>query len=353
MPKSKRDLADLLRSVMIIEAVSDRRSSTSSDDIEKYLGMVKQAKDTGLRRISSRRIAQARRGDHALCPKTRERVLGLEPDAWPVCSPIIWELVRSGHFDLPHPDLYYKALSKPVHNLLHLRTLVFGVQRLGSLCNPVTLVHLRCLAVLGTLDAITALWKLLLEAVEEGNDTALMIASHVPPALAMFYRRAEGKRTAILLFARMRQLILDRIQFDGVELSLSGYDLAAAADRACSWEFPDLGMLHHSALRNEARTRWLESRAEAKETGKPARHGLPGIDRLPDLPGKVMEWVERARAPLRKVRSRPINSAKWTGRAPWPIEAINLPHPSGVSWGKYAIAQFKTELGDYFWEDVP
>lgn len=75
MPKSKRDLADLLRSVMIIEAVSDRRSSTSSDDIEKYLGMVKQAKDTGLRRISSRRIAQARRGDHALCPKTRERVL--------------------------------------------------------------------------------------------------------------------------------------------------------------------------------------------------------------------------------------------------------------------------------------
>jgi hypothetical protein len=353
MPKSKRDLADLLRAVMVIEAVSDRRPSASSDDIEKGLGMVRQAKETGSRRISSGRIAQSRRGDHGLHPKTLERILELEPDAWPVCSPIIWELVRFGRFHLLHPDLYYEAISKPVHNLLHLRTLLFGVQRLGSLFNPVTLVQLRCLVALGTLDAVTALWKLLLEAVEEGNNNILMIASHIPPALAMFHRRAEGKRTAILLFARMRQLILDRVKFDGEELSLSGYDLAAVAGRACTWALPDFGMLHHSALRNEARTRWPGPRVEAKETGGPARRGLASHYTLPDLPGNVMEWIERERAPLRKVRSRPIKSAKWTGRAPWPIEAINLPHPSGASWGKYAIAQFKAELGDYFCVDVP
>lgn len=353
MPKSKRDLSDILRAVMIIEAVSDRRPSVSSDEIEKAIGMVKQAKDTGTRRFSSQRVAKSRRGDHGLAPETLEKILSLEPDAWPECSPIIWELLRFGRFDLQNPELYYKAISKPVHNALHLQTSFLGVRRLGTLFNPVTFVQLRYLALLGTLDAVTALWKLLLEAVEESNDKVFMIASHIPPALAMFYRRAEGKRTAILLFARMRQLILDRVQFDGEELSLSGYDLAAVADRACTWEFPDLGMLHHSALRTEARTRWLGSRAEVKETGEPARRGLPAHYTLPDLPGNVMEWVERERAPLRKVRSRPIKSTKWVDPAPWPIEAIKVPHPSGASWGKYAIAQFKAELGDYFCADVP
>ena len=234
MPKSKRDLTDILRSVMLIEAVSDRRSSLSSDEIEKAIGMVKQAKDTGTRRFSSQRVAKSRRGDHGLAPETLEKILSLDPDAWPVCSPIIWELLRFGRFDLQNPDLYYKAISKPVHNALHLQTSFFGVRRLGTLFNPITFVQLRYLALLGTLDAVTALWKILLEAIRRGDNTVLMIASHIPPALAIFYGRPEGKRTAILLFARMRQLILDRVQFGGLELSLSGYCLADFAERATS-----------------------------------------------------------------------------------------------------------------------
>lgn len=350
MPKSKRDLADLLRTVMIIEAVSARRPSMSADNIEKAIGNVKQAKDTGTRRFSSRRVAKGRRGDHGLDPKTLAKVLSLEPEAWPKCSSIIWQLVRSGQFDLPHPDVYYDELSNPVYNLLHLQALVFGPWPLGTIENPVTLVQLRCLVVLGTLDAVTALWKLLIEAVEAGNDKILLIATYIPPALAMFYRRPEGKRTAILLFARMRQLILDRVRFDGVELSLSRYDLAAVADQAPSWELPKFGMLRHSALRDQASVRWLGSSAEA--LGEPLRSGLPGDFRLPDPPDEVLDWFERALPRVRKVRRRPTTWAKWTGRVPWPIDVINQPHPSKASWGEYAIAQFKKELGDYFFADA-
>jgi hypothetical protein len=353
MPKSRRDLSDILRAVMIIEAVSDRRPGVSSDDIEKAIGIVKQAKDTGTRRFSSRRVAKGRRGDHGLAPETLEKILSLEPDAWPVCSPIIWELVRFGRFDLQNPDLYYKALSKPVHNALHLQTSFLGVQRLGTLFNPVTLVQLRYLTVLGTLDAVTALWKLLLEAIEGGDNTVLTIASHIPPALAIFYRRPEGKRTAILLFARMRQLILDQVQFDGLELSLSSYNLAAFAERACAWKLPEFGILHHSALRDEARRRRLGSPVGAQKAGEPERRSLPTHRALPDLPDEVLEWLERARPRMRKVRRRPIKWTKWTGRAPWPIDAIAQSHLSSTTWGEYAIAQFKKELGDYFFADTP
>lgn len=380
MPKSKRDLADLLRSVMAIEAVSGRRSSVSSDDIEKGLGMVKQAKDTGSRRISSRRIAQARRGDHALGPKIYQKVLELAPHAWPECSPIIWELVRSGRLHSQNADEYYSTISKQIHSLLHLRTTAFGLQRLGWIFNPVTFDHLRCLVALGTLDAVTALWKLLIEADDEGSDKVLAIASYIPPALATFYRRPEGRRTAILLFARMRQLILDRVQWGGRELSLCDYDLRAVADRAFSWALPPMEIPHGSELRRKTQDRSLLSPAEVEKTeqlvqaalrsrylrrdmavGKavtlagptgevrPVRVGRRG---LPDIPSEVAEWIERERAPLRQVGNRSPKSAKWADPAPWPIDVINLPHPSGTKWGKYAIAQFKGALGDYFCADA-
>ncbi|WP_157511115.1 hypothetical protein [Frateuria sp. Soil773] len=353
MPKSKRDLADLLQSVMIIEAVSDRRPSASSDNIEVALGLVKQVRDTNKRRFSSGRVTQSRRGDHALRPETLKEVLSLEPEAWPVCSDIIWPLLRSGRFELLHPDLYYKGLSKPVHTVLHFKTSTFSFGPLGAVFNPVTLGHVSCLAVLGTLDAVTALWKLLIEAIENGDHTVLMIARHIPPALAMFYRRPEGRRTAIVLFARMRQLILDRVQVDGIELSLSNYDLAAVADGTSSWGLPSLGAPHHPAFPKEAETRSLVSPVEGKEAAKPVRHGLPSHRGPPELPKEALKWLERACAPIRKVRRRRITGAKWTGRAPWPIDVINQPHPSHAAWGDYAIAQFKKELGDYFFAGAP
>ncbi|MFC4761756.1 hypothetical protein ACFO8R_01300 [Dyella koreensis] len=368
------DFASVLESVMAIEAISSAMPRASSEVIEDELGMVKERQD-GPGRVSSGRIAKSRRGDHGLDAQVLQRLIQLKPRAWPWCNPFIWELMRSGQLPMQDEEVRYNTFSEQVHKLLHVRTMMFGIQRVGSgSFQPVTLHHLRCLVMVGTLDAIAALWMLLIQAVAKGSDDILVIASHIPPALAMFYRRPEGQRTAVLLFARMRQLILDRVRTDVHELSLCRYDLPAVANRAMAWTLPALEIPHHSALhrkmagastlsraQEETIERMMSASLRKRRTGRavvtekivtlaltgdvrPAHRGMVG---LPEVPSDVVEWIECSRAPLRRIGRRSAKVTQWVHPAQWPLALINQPHSSGVCWEKKAVAMFKEELGDY------
>lgn len=371
------DLASLLESVMVIEATSSRLPSASSNAIEDKLGMVKR-RPSSAGVLSSGRIAKSRRGDNGLDPRLLQRVMRLHPGAFPWWSPLIWELIRCGQMSLQDEEARYSSFSARVHKLLHVRTMLFGTQRVGAgIFRPVTLHHLRCLVAIGTLDAIAALWMLLIQAEEGGDDTMLMIARHIPSALAMFYRRPEGQRTAVLLFARLRQLILDRIRANGYELSMCRYDLVAMANKAVAWPFPEIEMPFDTELRGRTvgtrelsrtekekieqlvRTHSRLSRYAKRESvahataGSPPSTNRPPVRKggLPEVPGDVVAWIESSLAPLRRTGRRSAKAAKWAYPARAPLSLINPPHPSGVVWGEKAIAKFKEELGEYVCQD--
>lgn len=378
MPK-KRDLADILESVMIIEATSAYMPRPSSDAIEVKIGMVKQAKATEGRRLSSGRITKARRGDHRLELPTIQKLLDIDRQIWPECSPLIWELIRSGKLNPLTEAGCYSTLSASVRKLLPAPPERFGILRKGGDPHALTTPHhLRCLVAAGTLDTITALWMLLIQADAAGSDNVLLIASYIPPALAMFCRRPEGRRTAIFLFARMRQSILDRVQWGGQELSLCGYDLHAAATRAAFWPTPAVEIPHKPNLCNEpprikklspaeleAIDRLVQSARRSRFAKRVVHTGkVVTVDSLherqpahmartepPGLPNQLVEWIERERAPLRRAGSRPPNAAKWAYPARSPLTLANQPHPSGATWGKKAITLFNRELEAYLGAD--
>ena len=368
------DFASILESVIAIEAISDRMSVSSSYAIEDRLGLVKKREgSTGTQTTGA--ISKSRKGDKGLDPPLLQKLMDLDSAALPWCSALIWELIRSGDLQLGS-EQRYRTFSERVCNILHVRTLVFGIQRIGDVYfRPVTLHHLRCLVTIGTLDAITALWMLLIQARDEGAGNVLVIASHIPPALALFHCRPEGRRTAILLFARMRQLILDKVQSDAFELSLCRYSLTNAASESISWTLPALEIPYQSELRSKAvaakelsdseqelpdqissrnkparRSRSRSSEISTLEesvdsdAAQPAHRTKPG---LPEIPDDVVKWIECWRAPLRRVGRRSADAPKWTYPALKPERLINLFQPDGMGWGKKAIAKFKEELGDF------
>ena len=372
------DLASLLESVMAIEAVSSVMPRPSSHVIESKLGFVKpRLHAAGVH--SSGRIAKSRKGAHGLEPQTLQKLMRLYPSALPPCSELIWQLIRSGELHEQDYQERYKTFSGHVYKLLHVRMMVWGKQCVGEwLGGPVTLDHLRCLVTVGTLDAIAALWMLLIRAIEDRADNVLDIASHIPPALALFYRRPEGRRTAVLLFARMRKLILDSLQANGYELSLCRYNLAAAADGAVPWTLPAMEIPYARQLgrksrppsalpelpkeildlytRRHRKRHFAEVPAPAQSVNRPPTtesSNKPHLSQasesgLLDLPSDVVEWIERWRAPLRHAGRRPAQAPKWAHSWLRPGHLINQSQTSYASWGPKAIAVFEYELGDFF-----
>src|SRR5690606_41707527 len=68
---------------------------------------------------------------------------------------------------------------------------------------------------------------------------------HLPPALALTAQCRSVRRVALLIFARIRQLTLDGLTFDGRTLELAQYELLSVAD---------------SSQRSEEHTSELQSR---------------------------------------------------------------------------------------------
>lgn len=89
------------------------------------------------------------------------------------------------------------------------------------------------LATCGTLDAVAALWSLLLEAkAEDSHEIAWQCARHMPPALALAAQNRPVRRVALPIFARIRQLALDALNFNGQKLQLSRYELLRVSESA-------------------------------------------------------------------------------------------------------------------------
>lgn len=87
------------------------------------------------------------------------------------------------------------------------------------------------LAACGSIDAVAVIWSLLLEAAADGSQEIVwQCARHLPPALALTAQCRSVRRIALLIFARIRQLTLDGLTFDGRTLELAQYELLSVAD---------------------------------------------------------------------------------------------------------------------------
>lgn len=316
---------------MLIEGLSNLLPRPSSHIIEEKLGWVKKRRKSPDKEgrehvgsLNSGRIAKARKGDHGLSPRTIQELQHLCRGKVPYCSPVIWELIRSNTVEEHRKAEPYKSLSDAAFNITHCDT-IFAVQRLGGhSARSLTHHDVLRLAALGNLDAITALWLLLNDAIADRAASALLIASYIPPALALLYRRPEGRRIAVLLFARMRQLILDSVSVGNRELSLCRYSVIRAAEAASK----------RPAFDDDAATmpkRMLEQR-----------------EVHPDVPNSVADWFKQWCAPTRMSRPSGTSRTKWANPALRPKNLINHGQPDFAYWGQAAQASFQAELKDYW-----
>lgn len=139
------------------------------------------------------------------------------------------------------------------------------------------------LAACGTLDAVSALWSLLLEAEADGaHQVAWQCARHLPATLALAARNQSVRRVALPIFARMRQLTLDGLRLDGQTLQLSRYELLRVSDSAIN--LPPLRLIG------------LNRKPQPLIAGIPMPESAT-IGRKLMVPGASVAWLSRNLAP--------------------------------------------------------
>jgi hypothetical protein len=162
---------------------------------------------------------------------TLQLVVDKLPGAMPALAPLLWSLI---HGSLWLSPALIDTLDDAAFWSMHVRPLLIPFP---MLIERMTEDRLRALTTLGSLDAVAALWCVLLAAIEDKRDTDALIASrYLPPAIALLSCRAETQRIAPLIFARCRQLVLDRVSAAEMRLDLFEYDLSRAARSALGWQ---------------------------------------------------------------------------------------------------------------------
>lgn len=132
----------------------------------------------------------------------------------------------------------YWTLHEPIFPWIRSRAFVWELD-----IEQLTEEKLLQLCFLGTLDGVAVLWLLLSEAVrtKQNMALALRIGAHLPPALALYARTSPAyARIAVLIFARLRQLVLDPLRADNEAFAFEGYDLRRAANEARDWPDPEI-----------------------------------------------------------------------------------------------------------------
>ena len=239
----------------------------------------------------------------------------------------LWQLLHEGQI-FPHTlgecleqlsDEAYWIIQRPVNPLILVRRIVWELD--VETLDEEQLLQL-CFA--GTLDGVTALWLMLGEAVS-AKSLALgqKIGTYLPPALALYAVTSPAhQRIAVLIFARLRQLVLDDLQADGQVFALAGYDLCQAASEA---------------------KKWLNS------TEQPVAQPRQRRPRTMVLQPHHKAWVERWRGPLVIGGKRPsdVSMPLWP-RHLRPLAVVNKRHAGLHPLATRAKRELRRSLAGYW-----
>lgn len=126
----------------------------------------------------------------------------------------------------------------------------------------------------GSFDAVAILLLLLLdESQRDGHANALLCARYLPATVALLARTPGGRKTALPIFAMLRQRYLDGVVHTGNTLELATCDLLAMADKA----------------KDLPGTRLMTSPPDLPGWGKSTK---------PIVPPPMREWLEQNRVKL-------------------------------------------------------
>lgn len=325
----RKDFAGTLRSMASIETAIHSVPTHSAHAVEKLLGWV----DGRISKAGSKnsgRIAKARTGKHVLPENTLARLALCCSDVRPLMRSPLWELVRTGRFSGKVGADAYETLNDAVYWAIHEPfPFVPAVRGRGWLFESFTEDRLAKLSAQGSLDAVAALWMLTLDGGMQKIDLKQIftIATYIPPTLALLSRSPVGLRVARLLFARIRQITLDSVAFDGYQLSLESYDLEKVAETVTGWSPSCIGPANPYTK-------------------------LHGRRKAPPTPELIQNWMTQSRAPLRKVRRQPAKP-RWrvdlSPSAHSTESRFELKHPC-VMHSK-AIDICRAELKEYWGAD--
>lgn len=235
------NLANIVRGqVLVAEILGTLERSANS--VERDMGWVRARTDgDGYETTNLRIIDRARSG---LQPLSEEKLDLLEtrfPSLRSARKLLFWTLLDNGTLPTDTVCGARRFLHDQSYWIVHTPIILSERHRDCACRIPLQLISnnaLARLALLGTLDGVTALWLLLREAIEVEDDpmATLRIGKHIPAAIALYgCSSSTCFRVAVLIFARMRQLILDKVEANGQVLDLKKYDLAAASASAASW----------------------------------------------------------------------------------------------------------------------
>lgn len=224
IPRPPKDFASTLATVACADAVlaSDGCASAHAWEAAAY-GVIKRGYGFG----SKTRGSLARNLSGKVVVSQRRL------DEWKVGRPLVAELAACPIWlQLRYPRQLTTeeliALEPAVRMTLLVNNLFADNQRAKVTENLVAQ-----LATCGSIDAVAAVWSLLLEAEAEGSkEIVWQCARHLPPTLALAAQCRSVRRVALPIFARIRQLTLDGLRFNERTLELSRYDLLRATDSA-------------------------------------------------------------------------------------------------------------------------
>ena len=143
-----------------------------------------------------------------------------------------WERGRTGVVEIANSPIWpmlrqlerwseeqWLAIEPASRLVLYMHAPLFGAYRR----RPIDTTLLSRLAACGTFDAVASLWAVLLEAQFEGRaELAFECARYLVAAISLLGATPVGCRVALPILARIRQLSLDRMQWQGQMLSPIG-----------------------------------------------------------------------------------------------------------------------------------
>ena len=228
-PRIARDAAGMLRVIAMIDTVLAAPGCASAYAVEKKLKWPVRARCNDSGPKTPGLISKYRTGEHLPAVPTLRQLESSFPLVRPVSQSCLWGLLRHGlrgsaidfwaalesldddAFRVTHASLFPESRSMRLTSL--------------GLARPTTRT-LQELVALGSVDAIAALVLLGTVAFARvGEECRKLALRHVPPALAVFSETPTGSRVAPLVFACLRQTVLDDARIDGKRLRLDDYDI--------------------------------------------------------------------------------------------------------------------------------
>ncbi|MGH8109164.1 MAG: hypothetical protein ACREO1_10680 [Arenimonas sp.] len=317
-----KDFATRLMGVACTEDAIAHTEMISAHSLERMHGRVKyRSGESGPR--NSGLTAKWRLGKHVPCQSSLLRLANQCPSIAPIGHNALWIVLRHGlhtQHDIDQSLLYLDDAAFST---------VYGKLPWDRL-EPITPLVIHSgkatrigLVMQGSFDAVAALYAISRKyELENEPEKAIVIASHIPPTLALFKRSAATQRLAYLIFARLRQLSLDSLRFAGKSLRLSSYDLDEALSTA-----PD--------------SLPIPNPKNPYKRPSILKHPTP-------IPGDLVDWILSHCAEIVKQR-RQESAPRWKiGLGP--AAHCARMEQVGQAFHETAIAQFRTTLGRY-WSD--